>query len=104
MLQGGIGEEKLWGKKQNFLYLLVCSTSKKLNNEDDLDGNVYSTQAQAASSSLFEAVLLVHCLAVLDLWAGVEQTINCLIIQNGQGVQSKGRLMDWVSEDNMVNG
>jgi len=40
----------------------------------------------------------------LDLRAGVEQPIDCLIIQNCQDVQSMGRLMDWTWEDIMVNG
>ena len=70
-----------------------------------LDSNVYSTQAQAASSSsLFEPVLSVHCLAALDLGAGVEQPIDYLIIQNRQAVQSIGRAMDGTLEDNMFNG
>ena len=47
------------------------------------------------TSSSFEPVHSVHCLAALDLWAGLGKTIDCLIIQNGQGVQSMGRSMDW---------
>jgi len=43
-------------------------------------------------------------LAALDLGAGVEQPINCLIIQNCHDVQSVGKWMDWTLEDNMVNG
>jgi len=39
-----------------------------------LDGNVYSTQGQAASSSSsFEPLLSVHCLTILDFEAGVDQ-------------------------------
>jgi len=79
LLQGGIGEEKLW-KKLKFIFLLVYSTHKKLHSEFSLNGNIYSTQAQAASTSSFEPVLSVQCLAALDLRAGVEQPINCLTI------------------------
>ena len=69
-----------------------------------LDGNVYNTQAQAASSaSSFEPVLFVHCLAALDLGAGVEQPIDYLIIQNRQAIQSMARAMDWTFEDNMFD-
>jgi len=38
------------------------------------------------------------------LGAGVEQPIDCLIIQNCQTVQSLGRSMDWILEDNMIDG
>ena len=75
-----------------------------MHNEVDYDGNVYSTQAKAASSSSFEPVLSVQCLAALDLGAGVEQSIDCLIIQSRQSVQSMGRSMDWILKDNVVNG
>jgi len=44
-----------------------------LYSEVSLDGNVYSIQA--ASSSLLEPDLSVHCLAELDLGAGVKQPI-----------------------------
>ena len=37
-------------EKKLKLLLLVYSTHKKLNSEVGLDGNVYSTQALAASS------------------------------------------------------
>jgi len=58
-------------------------------------------QAQAASSSSsFQPVLSVHCLAALDLGAGVEQPMEAA----SQAVQSMGRSMDWILEDNMVNG
>jgi len=40
-----------------------------------------------------------HCLAVLDLGAGVGQPFNCLIVQNRQVMQSMGRSMDWTLED-----
>ena len=60
--------------------LLFYSTQKNCT-----DGHIYSTQAQTASSS-FESVLSVYCLAALDLGAGVEQPIDCLIIQNRQSV------------------
>jgi len=75
----------------------------ELHSEVGLDWNVYSAQAQAASS-LFKPVHSVHCLRALDLRAGVEQPTDCFIIQNCQAVQSMGRLMDWTSEDNMING
>jgi len=58
-----------------------------LHSEVGLDGNVYNMQAQAASSS-FEPVLSVNCLAAIDLMGGVEQPIDCRIIQNRQAVQS----------------
>ena len=45
-----------------------------------------------------------HCLAALDLGAGVEQPFGCLIVQNRQAVQSMRRSMDWTLEDNMVDG
>ena len=76
MFQGGIGEEKLLVKKPKFLLL------------------GYS----------FEPVFSVHCLAAPDLWAGVEKSIECLIIQNRQAVQITGRSIDWTLENNMVNG
>jgi len=40
----------------------------------------------------------------LHLGAGVEQPVDCLIIQSRQSVQATGRSMDWILEDNMVNG
>jgi len=45
-----------------------------------------------------------HCLAALDLGAGVEQPFGCLIVQTRQVVQSMGRSMDWTVEDEMVDG
>ena len=45
-----------------------------------------------------------HCLAALDIGAGVAQPFNCLIVQNRQAMQSMGRSMDWTLEDNVVNG
>jgi len=42
-------------------------------------------------------------LAALDLGAGVEQSFDCLIVQNRQAMQSMGRSMDWTLED-MVDG
>jgi len=45
-----------------------------------------------------------HCLAALDLGAGVEQPLDSLIVHNRQGIQSMGRSIDWRLEDNMVNG
>jgi len=44
-------------------------------------------------------------LARLDIaGAGVEQSFDCLIVQNRQTLHSVGRLMDWTLEDNMVDG
>jgi len=45
-----------------------------------------------------------HCLAVLDLGAGVEQQSDCLIVQHRQARQSMGRSVNWTLEDNMVDG
>jgi len=56
------------------------------------------------AASSFEPVLHKHCLAALDLGAGVEQTFDCFIVQNRQAVQSMRRSMDWTLEDNMVDG
>jgi len=44
-----------------------------------------------------------HCLAALDLGAGVEQPFNYLIVQHRQAIQSMGRSKDWTLEDNMVD-
>jgi len=46
----------------------------------------------------------IHILATLDFGAGVEQTFDCLIVENRQAVQSTERSMDWTLEDNMVDG
>jgi len=51
------------------------------------------------SSSSFEPVLSNHCLAALDLGAGVEKPFDGLIVQNRQAMQSMGRSMDWTLED-----
>ena len=41
----------------------------------------------------------------LDLGADVEQSFNCLIVQNRQAVRSMRRsMMDWTLEDNIVDG
>ena len=84
MFQGGIGEAKLWMKKPEDFVISLFNT-QKLHSEVGLDGNVYSRQVQAASSSSsFEPVLSVRCLAALDIGAGVEQPVDCLITQNRQ--------------------
>jgi len=57
-----------------------------------------------SSSSSFEPVVTMHCLAALEHGASVKQPCNYLIIQNHQAVQSMGRLMDWTLEDDMVSG
>jgi len=80
---------------------MLFSTLKQLHSEIGLDGDVCIKQAQAASSTSFEPVLSVHCLAALDLRADVEQPIDYLIIQ--KAVQSLGRSMEWTLEENMVN-
>jgi len=55
-------------------------------------------------ASSFERVGAIHCLATLDLGAGVKQPFDCLIIQHRQAGQSMVRSMDSSSEDNMVDG
>ena len=52
----------------------------------------------------FSASCSNHCLAALDLGAGVEQPFGCLIVQNRQAMQSMGRSIDLTLEDNMVDG
>ena len=52
----------------------------------------------------FWAISSNHWLAALDLGAGVEHPVGCLIVQNRQAMQSMGRSMDWTMEDNMVDG
>jgi len=47
----------------------------------------------------FERVL-IHCLAVLDIGADVEQPFGCLVIQNHQVMLSMGRSMDGAVKDN----
>jgi len=56
------------------------------------------------ASSSFEPVAAIHCLAALDLGAGVEQPFSCLIIPNRQAVQFMVRSMDWTFEDDIVGG
>ena len=46
----------------------------------------------------------IHCLAAVDLGAGVEQSFDCLIVQNRQAMQSMRRSMDWTLKNNMVDG
>ena len=41
----------------------------------------------------------IHCLAALDFGAGVNQTLDCHIVQNRQAMQSMRRSMDWTLED-----
>ena len=48
-------------------------------------------------SSWIQTVLSIHCLAALDLGAGVEQQFDCLIVQNRQTMRSM-RSMDWTLE------
>ena len=55
------------------------------------------------SSSSFEPVVAIHCLAALHPRAGVESLFKFPIIQNRRAVQSTGRSMDWTLED-MVDG
>ena len=56
-----------------------------------------------SSSSSFEPVVTIHCLATLDLEAGVVQPFNCLIIQKHQVVQSMEKSMDWTLKDDKVD-
>ena len=58
----------------------------------------------SADFFIFWASYSNHCLAALDLGAGVEQPFHCLIVQNRRAVQSMRRSMDWTLEDNVVNG
>jgi len=60
-------------KNVNFL-LFVYSTNKKLQNDFGLDGNVYSTQGQAALTAVTDVirVCLVHrCLFLLSRWCEI---------------------------------
>jgi len=52
-------------------------------------------------ASSLELMVTIHSLAALDLKTGVEQSFNCLIIQNSQAV---GKPMDWALDDDMVDG
>ena len=54
--------------------------------------------------NFFWASFSNHCLAALDLGAGVEQPFGCLIVQNRQAMQPMWRSMDWTLEDNVVDG
>jgi len=45
-----------------------------------------------------------HCLDGLHLGADVEQSFDCLIVQNRQPMLSMGRSIDWTLKDNMVEG
>jgi len=42
-------------------------------------------------------------LAALDLNTDVEQLVDCLIVKNGQAMQSIEKSMDWLLEDYVVN-
>ena len=46
----------------------------------------------------------IHCLAALDFVAGVNQPLDCHIVQKRQAVQSMWKSMDWTLENNMVDG
>ena len=61
-------------------------------------------EAHTAVVFFFWASRWNHCLAALDIGAGVERPFNCLIVQNLQAMQSMGRSMDWTLEDDMVDG
>jgi len=90
-------------KKLKFL-LLVYSTHK-VHSEVGVGWNACSTHEQTGRSCFIVwASSFRHCLAALDHGAGVDQQIDCLIIQNRQAVQSTGRSVDWTLEDNMVDG
>ena len=45
-----------------------------------------------------------HWCPTLNIWAGVEQSFDWLIVQNRQAVQAMGMSMDWILEDDMVDG
>jgi len=49
-------------------------------------------------------MVTIYSLATLDLKTDVEQSFNCLIIQNRQVVQSMGKPTDWALDDDMVDG
>jgi len=64
------------------------------------------TPCPDAQSNIPHTLLLLpscpnHCLATLDLRAGVEQTLDCLIVQNRQAMQSVKRS---IGQGNMVDG
>jgi len=51
----------------------------------------WEIQITEGKSLSFEPDLSIHCLAALDLGAGVEQPFNCLINQNRRAVLIMGR-------------
>ena len=55
-------------------------------------------------SSSFEPVAVIHFLAAIYLGATVEQTFDCLIVQNRQAMRFMWTSIDWIVKDNMVNG
>ena len=57
-----------------------------------------------ASLFFFWSSFWNHCLAVLDLGAGVDKPFNGFIVQHRQDMQSIGMSMGWTLEDNMVDG
>jgi len=56
------------------------------------------------SASSFERVRLIHCWAVLDLKAGIEQPFHYLVDQNRQAMHSMRMPIDWPVKDKMFNG
>ena len=50
---------------------------------------------RSMSLLLLSRFFINHCLAALDLGAGIEQPFNCLIVQHRQAVQTMRRSMEW---------
>jgi len=80
----------------------MTSGRKTCSNGDQAEAHHVVCVGLLASLSYME-VLSNHCLATLNLGAGVEQPFDCCIIQNRQAVQSMRRSMDRTVKNNMVN-
>ena len=74
----------------------ICNKVQSAHEPDNLNCDITSSFVWGNS--------FIHCLAALDFGASVEQPFGCLIVQNHQAVQSMGRSMDWMLEDDMVEG
>jgi len=75
-----------------------------MHNAKSIKGWQQRCFVRFTSSSLFEPVLKVHYLAALDIGAGVEQSFDCLIIQNRQAMHCIGWSMDRTVKGNMFHG
>jgi len=69
-------EGKAVDEKNLKFILFVYSTHKKLHNEAGLDGNVYSTQAQAALTAFTDLIKLLWNYLFCDLLLG--RNLQCL--------------------------